>query len=89
MKKKFEEKKSRKFSKCQIFPDIVFFRGNDEKTTISFSPQKFGRDPSLHHGEGVSGPPSHANRYPSKLMTYDNDNTKLTKLQPISKSCSE
>ena len=51
-----ESKKSRKFSKCQIFPDIVVFRGNDEKTTISFSPQKFGRDPSLHHGEGVSGP---------------------------------
>ncbi len=44
------------FEKCQIFPDIVVFRGNDEKTTISFSPQKFGRDPSLHHGEGVSGP---------------------------------
>ena len=30
------EKKSRKFSKCQIFPDIVVFRANVDKTTKTF-----------------------------------------------------
>ena len=43
-----ESKKNRKFSKCQIFPDILVFRGNDEKTT--FTPKNFGVTPPLGVG---------------------------------------